>query len=116
MTCCAYASKLGVGQGLAESDRFQILVGLDDLPQLVLRGAVAAIGIRVVTLHQRLETGLDLLDRRRSLQAEHVERLALGIADRSGLRLVGPGPSAGGAAVVPEHAERIGRAAKFGME
>src|SRR5215471_2416486 len=68
----------------------------------------------MVTFHQRLETGLDLLDRRRSLQAERIERLALGIADRTGLRLVGP--SAGGAAELSEHAERIGPAAKFGME
>src|SRR4249920_692064 len=39
----------------AESHRFQIIVGLDDLYQPIFRGAVTAIGIWVVAFHEFLE-------------------------------------------------------------
>ena len=44
---------------LAESGGFQIVVGLNDLPEAVLGGAVAAVGIGVKLLDQRLVAGLD---------------------------------------------------------
>src|SRR4030081_1790035 len=45
---------------LAESDRAQVVVGLDDLAQAVLGGAVAAVGVGVEELHQGFIARLDL--------------------------------------------------------
>src|SRR5207248_10655958 len=45
--------------GSSKADRFQILVGLDDLAQPLLRGTIAAIRVGVMALHQQLETDLD---------------------------------------------------------
>ena len=39
----------------AKSDGFQVFISLDDFAQLVLGGAVAAIGVGMVALHQRFE-------------------------------------------------------------
>ena len=45
----------------AESYRFQIIVGLDDLYQPIFGGAVTAIGIWMVAFHELLETRFHLL-------------------------------------------------------
>src|SRR4051794_8207536 len=49
-----------VSRGSTKACGFQIVIGLDDLAQPVLGGAVAAIGIGMMALHQGLETRLDL--------------------------------------------------------
>ena len=46
--------------------------------------AVAAIGVGMMALHQRLEPGLDLGRGGVGFKPERVERLALGIADDAG--------------------------------
>src|SRR6185312_9000842 len=66
-----------------ETDRLQIIIRLDDLDQAVLGRAVAAIGVGVVTLDQLLEARLDLHLAGAGLEAERVERLALGVAHRA---------------------------------
>src|SRR4051812_34938354 len=70
-----------VSRGSAKACGFQIVIGLNDLAQPVLGGAIAAIRIGMVALHQGLETRLDLGAGSAELEAERVERLALGIAD-----------------------------------
>ena len=89
---------------LRESHRFQVVVGLDDLDQPLLGGAVAAIGVRVELFHQRLEANFHLLRGGADIEAEPVERLALGVADLPGLgfRLLL------GAQAFAEDLERIG--------
>src|SRR5262245_57035835 len=47
----------------AKTYGFQVFIGLDDVAQPILGGAVAAIGVRVMALHQCLEADLDF-DRR----------------------------------------------------
>src|SRR5512133_2067634 len=64
----------------AEADRLEIRIGLDDLAQPIFGRAIAAVGVRMVAFDQRLELPLDLLRRGIRLEAERVERLALGIA------------------------------------
>src|SRR5262249_57190172 len=93
----------------AEAVRLEIMVGLDDLAQPIFRGPIAAIGIGMMSLDQRLEPGLDLLGRGVRLEAERIERLALGIARRAELRQppLGSTPCAGQSAELPEHAEGI---------
>src|SRR5215470_10852964 len=65
-----------------EADRFQIIVGLDDLPQPILRGAVATIGVGMMPLHKRLEPRFDVLRGGVRLEPERVERFAFGILSR----------------------------------
>ena len=48
------------GIRLAKAHRFEILVGLTDLPQPIFRLAVAAVRIRMMALHQHLESQLDV--------------------------------------------------------
>src|SRR5438309_2611085 len=67
-------------------NRFQIVVGLDDVAQPILAGAVAAIGVRMVALHQGLESRLDVGRSGVRFKPEHAERLALRVADRAALR------------------------------
>ena len=50
----------------------QIVIGLDDLAQLLLRRTVAAVAVGMVALDQFLEPGLDLLARRLSRQAQRL--------------------------------------------
>src|SRR5262249_60934757 len=67
-------------RGLARAHhRLQIIVGLDDLDQAILGRAVAAIGVRVMLLHQRLVLHLDVFQRRLGAEPHHLQRLALGI-------------------------------------
>src|SRR5438105_13352107 len=61
--------------------RFQVFIGLDNLPQQVFRGPVAAIDIRVMTLDQRLEAPFDVGGRRARIESQDIERLALRIMD-----------------------------------
>src|SRR5205085_689960 len=60
-------------------------VGLNDVPQLVLAGPVAAVGVGMMTFHQNLEPRLDIAGARARFQPEHVERLAFGIAHDAAL-------------------------------
>src|SRR5712691_1366340 len=69
----------------------------------------------MVALHQCLEPGLDLLRGGIRLEAERVERLALGIAHRASLGATG-GASAGGRSELLKHSERIIGAAEFGTK
>ena len=71
------------------------------------RGAVAAVGVGVVALHQELEPGLDLGRRGVDLEPERVERLALGIADRAAFPGLLACASRSGRAELGEHAERV---------
>ena len=95
----------------ARASRFQIIVGLDDLAQLVLAAAVAAVGVGMVALHQQLEARLDLGAVGALLEAELVQRLALGVA-HGALRLdaLRVRPPVAAAAKLPEHVERVLRA------
>src|SRR5262245_42829184 len=65
--------------GSSVAGRLQIIVGLDDLAQLVLAGAVAAVRVGMVPLHQLLEARLDLIALRARFEAEFVQRLAGGV-------------------------------------
>src|ERR1700726_1343329 len=57
----------------------QIIIRLDDFDQAVFGGAVAAIGVGMVLLHQRLVFRLDGLERRIGTEPHHLQRLALGV-------------------------------------
>src|SRR5208282_2339391 len=99
----------------AESSRLQVIIGLDDFPQLVLRAAIAAIGVGMVTLHQFLEARLDVEAGGALLEAQRMERLALGIAKRAPLGLGLGVLAAHAAAEVAKNAEGIiGLAARIG--
>src|SRR5262245_57435046 len=58
-------SRRGMALGLQpvsnEPSLLEIVIGLDNFAQLILRARIPAIGIGVVTLHQLLEAALDLL-------------------------------------------------------
>src|SRR5437588_314634 len=58
----------------------QIIVGLNDVPQLVLAGAIATVRVGMMTFHQNLEPRLDVGGAHARFQSEHIERLAFGIA------------------------------------
>ena len=60
-----------------ETRLLEVIIGLYDLAQLVFGAPVAAIGIRMVPLHQLLEPPLDLRRQRRFCQIQGLERLAL---------------------------------------
>src|SRR5262245_6307750 len=70
----------------------------------------------MMALHQRLEPGLDLLRCDVAFEPERLERLALGISHRAGLGARRIGPGSGGAAELPEHAERIYGAVELRLE
>src|ERR1700760_261941 len=100
--------------------RLQIVVGLDDLDQAILGRAIAAIGIGVMLLHQRLVLGLDVVQRRIRAEPHHLQRLALGVEHFAGFDLglgagARPGPPATAAVEFAEHAERIGSAFQIGF-
>ena len=67
----------------AEPGRFQVMIGLDDLPEPVLQAAVATVGVRVQTLDQLLVPRLDFGSRLGPVKVERVERAAGEIAERS---------------------------------
>src|SRR5467141_4685680 len=71
----------------AAHHRLEIIIRLDDFDQAVLGGAVAAIGVRMVLLHQRLVFGLDGLERRIGAEPHHLQRLAFGVEYFSGFDL-----------------------------
>src|SRR6202043_2074073 len=86
----------------------------------ILGGAVAAIGVGMVLLHQRLVFRLHGLERRIRAEPHHLQRLALGIENLPpfalGLRAgTGTRPPAAAAVELAEHAERIGRAFQVGL-
>src|SRR5581483_2234493 len=91
---------------------FQIVVGLNNGAQAILRGTVAAIGVGVVALHQGFEPRLDIGFCGTVLKPQGMQCLALGIAHHA---LLGPWTLA---LVTPTHAlaleniEGIGSAAK----
>src|ERR1041384_4744440 len=64
----------------AEFRRLQIIIGLDDRHEPILGRAIAAVGVGMVPLHQLLEACLDLGGFGINLQAQRIERLALGVA------------------------------------
>src|ERR1700704_1814625 len=71
----------------------------------------------MVPLHQRLEPRLHLLCRGVRLEAERIERLALGIAHRAELRQPAlRSTRAGRSAELPEDAEWIIGTAEFGLK
>src|SRR5258705_1612830 len=59
--------------------RLEIVIRLDDFDQAVFCGAVAAIGVGMVLLHQRLVFRLDGFERRIGAEPHHLQRLALGV-------------------------------------
>src|SRR6202040_3644313 len=63
----------------------QVIVGLDDLPQAVLAGPIAAVGVGMMAFHQNIDPRLDIRSRPRPFQPEHVERLPFGIAHHAAL-------------------------------
>src|SRR5439155_9015839 len=101
-----------------KADRFQIFVGLDDLAQPIFRGAVAAIGVGMMPLHQRFEPRFDLMRGGVRLKPERVERFALGISHCPGFCRAAPGFLActTRCAELPENAEWIIRAGEFRMK
>src|SRR6266851_778947 len=100
---------------------FKIIIRLDDFDQAIFGGAVAAIGVGMVLLHQGLVFRLDGLERRVRTEPHHLQRLALGVEYLSGLDLGlagGPAwtrPPAAATVELAEHAERIGRAFQIGL-
>src|SRR5690349_19672746 len=72
-----------MGPDSDETVVFHISERLDDLDESVRGRAVYAIGVGVVTLDQLLEARLDLHLAGAGLEAERVERLALGVAHRA---------------------------------
>src|SRR3954469_13668002 len=107
----------GAASGLAHHG-LQIIMRLDDLDQAILSGAVAAVGVGVVLLHQRLVLGLDVGERGLGAEAHHLERLALGVHDLARLGLgrgLRAGAPAGAAVELLEHAERIEGAVYLGF-
>jgi hypothetical protein len=52
---------LGLQPASNEPSLLEIVIGLDNFAQLILRARIPAIGIRVVALDQLLEAALDLL-------------------------------------------------------
>src|SRR6266481_7691612 len=92
----------------AETGLLEVVIGLDDLTELVFRGAIAAIGIGMMALHEFLESRLDVGAGRAILQPERVKRLALGIAHGAplglGTRLCRTGART---AELPQDVERI---------
>src|ERR1700690_1811696 len=98
----------------------EIIIRLDDLDQAILGGAVAAIGVGMMLLDQRLVFGLDGLERRIGTEPHHLQRLALGIKYFPGFGLgLGAGPRtrppAAAAVEFREHAERIGGTLEVGL-
>src|SRR6266536_3459920 len=85
----------------------QIIVGLNDLPQLVLAGAVAAVRVGMMAFHQDLEPGLDIGGARARFQPQHVERLAFGVAHDAALGCVALGLEPRSAAWIAEQSEWI---------
>src|SRR6202521_4851552 len=72
----------------------QIIVGLNDVPQLVLAGAIAAVRVGMMTFHQNLEPRLDIGGARARFQPQDVERPALGGGPHAALGCIctRPGP------------------------
>src|SRR6202007_929059 len=71
--------------------RLQIIIRLDDLDQAIFGRAVAAIGVGMVLLDQRLVLRLDLFQSRAGGKPHYLQRLALGVHHlaRLGLGLLG---------------------------
>src|SRR5262249_16108189 len=61
----------------AETSRFQVIIGLNNLPQARLRTPIAAIGIGMVPLYQDLVLRLDIGAFGIGFKAENIERAAL---------------------------------------
>src|SRR4029079_7514911 len=94
----------------------EIIIRLDDLDQAVLGGAVAAIGVGMVLLNQRLVLGLDVLEAGFGGETHHLQRLALGVHHLAGFGLdlgARSGAPAAAAVKLGEHAEGIGGAVKI---
>src|SRR6202051_3271132 len=117
---CWLAGATG-GSTRAAHYRLEIIIGLDDLDQAILGRAVAAIGVGMVLLHQRLVFGLDGFERRIGAEPHHLQRLAFGVEYFSGFDLGLSGgaararPPTAAAVELAEHAERIGRAFEVGL-
>src|ERR1700726_1159828 len=99
----------------------QIIICLDDLDQAIFGGTVAAIGVGMVLLHQRLVLHLGGLERRIRAEPHHLQRLALGVEYFSGFDLGLAGgsartrPPAAAPIEFAEHAERVGGSFQVGL-
>src|SRR4029079_1628780 len=96
------------GAASAIARRFQIIIGRDDVAQLVLGGAIAAVGVGMMALHQHLEARFDDDLGGADLEPERLERLARGVVHGA----LAPARLCTGIALaraeLTEHAERIG--------
>src|SRR5690349_2239161 len=112
-----YASEEGTSD---EARLLEIVIGLDDFPQLVLGPLVTPVGVGVMPLHQLLEAGLDPLAVGALIEAERLQRLALQrLQSPRRLRLVTPqlasekpvriGKSAGESGLCPDSPVPIAR-------
>src|SRR5262245_19946054 len=70
---------------LAKTRRLQIFIRLDDLAQPIFGRAIAAIGVRMMALHQHLEAQLDLGGGCSRVEPKRIERPALGVSDDAAL-------------------------------
>src|SRR5437588_681648 len=102
----------GMETSSAEFRRLELIVRLDDLAQAIFQRAVAAIGVRVVALHEFLEPRLDLARGRIDLQSQRIERLALGVAHRARLRRRTLHSRTRPSSELTHHLERIVRAVR----
>src|SRR6266849_247570 len=59
---CYFPCWQGIGtcSNSAKSGLLEVVIGLDDLAQLVFRGAIAAVGVGMMAFHQLLEPRLDV--------------------------------------------------------
>src|SRR5262249_14402825 len=101
----------------AETHRFEIVIGLNDLAQPVFAGTIAAIGVRMMALDQGLEADLDLNGGRPPLEAGRVGRPSSGIGDAPAAApaQILAATRAGGTKVA-EQTERIVGAFEVGLE
>src|ERR1700748_2658484 len=72
---------------LGADHRLEIIIRLDDFDQAILGGTVAAIGVGMVLLDQRLVFRLDVFQRGVRSETHHLQRLALGVEYFSGFGL-----------------------------
>src|SRR5918995_5802137 len=84
---CPNAGAAGGFVASAQAGGLEGVVRLDDVAQALLEGAVAAVGVGVESLHQRLVLRLDAGGVRRLVEAEHVQSPAHGSAESRSRRV-----------------------------
>src|SRR6202165_6246929 len=75
----ATAETTGRNSACAAHHGFKIIIRFDDFDQAIFGGAVAAIGVGMVLLHQRLVLRLDGFERCVGAEPHYLQRLALGV-------------------------------------